>query len=136
MFDFDNSLIYLLTQVTNSQKSDLEQALKRCGLHSGQVFVMISLWKADGQRQIDLAKTLHVSPPTIYKMVGSLTAGGFVECRECPADGRASRVYLTEQGRSRQNAVETLWTEFETAFFSKLTETEKLIFSQILAKLM
>lgn len=134
MVDFEKSLTYLFAQVANAQRASLEKAMNACGLHSGQIFVIISLWQIDGQSQIDLVKNLNVSPPTVYKMVLSLTTNGFVYCRKCVRDGRMMRVYLTKKGRECQNLVEEQWLRTEDSFFSNLTATEKLIFSQILQK--
>jgi len=96
--DFENSVTYILTQLAIAYRSYLERAMSEIGLHSGQIFVLISLWKNDGQSQIDLVKNLKLSAPTINKMVKSLTAGGFTECRKCPADGRLMRVFVTDKG--------------------------------------
>jgi DNA-binding MarR family transcriptional regulator len=104
-------------------------------LHGGQVFILISLWNNDHQSQIDLARELNLSAPTIYKMVNSLIKGGFVECIKCKNDGRMMRVHLTQKGIDYQKLVEEKYIEFETDFFSDLTETEKLIFIQICGKL-
>jgi DNA-binding MarR family transcriptional regulator len=104
-------------------------------LHGGQVFILISLWNNDRQNQIDLARELNLSAPTIYKMVNSLIKGGFVECIKCKNDGRMMRVHLTKKGIDYQKLVEEKYVEFETGFFSNLTGTEKLIFIQICDKL-
>jgi DNA-binding MarR family transcriptional regulator len=104
-------------------------------LHGGQVFILVSLWNNDRQNQIDLARELNLSAPTIYKMVNSLIKGGFVECIKCKNDGRMMRVHLTQKGIDYQKLVEEKYVEFETDFFSTLTETEKLIFIQICGKL-
>jgi DNA-binding MarR family transcriptional regulator len=104
-------------------------------LHSGQVFILVSLWKNDRQNQIDLATGLNLSAPTIYKMVNSLIKGGFVECFKCKKDGRMMRVHLTKKGIEYQKLVEEKYVEFEKNFFSNLTDTEKLIFIQICDKL-
>jgi DNA-binding MarR family transcriptional regulator len=104
-------------------------------LHGGQVFILVSLWNSERQNQIELATNLNLSPPTIYKMVSSLIKGGFVECFKCKKDGRMMRVHLTQKGIEYQKLVEEKYIEFETDFFSSLTDTEKLIFIQICGKL-
>jgi DNA-binding MarR family transcriptional regulator len=109
--------------------------MNQINLHGGQVFILISLWNNDRQSQIDLATNLKLSPPTINKMVKSLIAGGFVECNKCSSDGRVMRVYLTQKGIKHQKLVAEKFVEFETEFFSSLTETEKLILTQIFGKI-
>jgi len=109
--------------------------MNQLNLHGGQVFILISLWNADRQSQIDLATNLKLSAPTINKMVKSLIETGFVECNKCRNDGRLMRVHLTQKGIEHQKLVEEKFIEFEAEFFSNLTETEKLILIQIFGKI-
>ena len=133
--DFENSVTYILTQLAIAYRSYLERALGEIGLHSGQIFVLIALWKSNGQSQIDLVKNLNLTAPTVNKMVKSLTANGFVECRKCATDGRLMLVFLTEKGVDCQSAVAEQWNKIEVQSYSNLTETEKLVLSQLFVKL-
>lgn len=131
----ENSLTYLFTQITTAHQNTLQKVMNEIGLQRGQVFVLLSLWKTDGQSQIDLANHLNLTAPTINKMVGSLVKNGFAECRKCSRDGRMMRVYLTEKSVQIQSAVEEQWQKLETQTFSLLTETEKLILTQLFGKI-
>ena len=133
--DFENSVTYILTQLAIAYRSYLERSMNEIGLHSGQIFVLISLWKNDGQSQIDLVKNLDLTAPTVNKMVKSLTVGGFTECRKCPSDGRMMRVFLTAKGVQCQSLVAEQWSRLESQSYSNLTETEKLVLSQLFVKL-
>lgn len=132
---FKSSLTFLFAKVANSFRDKLDKHLKEVGLHGGQVFILFSLWDQDGQSQIALAQSLGLSPPTINKMVKSLTANDFVECRKCDSDGRLLRVFLAAKGSECRGAVELQWQTMEADFFSQLTGTEKLILMQILEKI-
>lgn len=131
----ENSLIFSFTRITTSFKDNLDKHLKEIGLHGGQTFILFSLWQENGQSQVTLAQKLDLSAPTINKMVKSLSKNNFVDCQKCENDGRLIRVYLTRKGLECRRSVEDQWMKMETAFFSILTETEKLIFQQILEKL-
>jgi len=133
--DFTVSLTYLLTQVCNIFRDSLDKSLKEIGLNGGQIFILIALWQNNGQSQTSLAQTLSLSTPTINKMVKSLINNDFVKSEKCTGDGRVVRVYLTDKGLNCRNLVEKQWSTLETSFFSHLSETEKLIFLQILDKL-
>ena len=69
---FEDTVAYLLAKATVSHKNALQKYANTVGLHSGQVFVMMELWKSDGQRQIDLAAHLNLSAPTVNKILGGL----------------------------------------------------------------
>ena len=133
--DFENSTTYILTQLAIVYRTRLEKAMAEIGLHSGQIFILISLWRNDGQSQIDLAKNLNLTAPTVNKMVKSLTTSNYVECRKCETDGRLIRVFLTAKGVQCQSLVADQWNKIETQSYLNLTETEKLVLSQLFAKL-
>ena len=135
MFDFENSATYILMQLSLAHRNSLERALNVLGLHSGQIFVLISLWRADGLSQIDLVKSLKITAPTVNNMVKSLSASGFIELRKCESDGRLMRVFLTVKGVDCQKSVAEQWGKIEAAGLSNLTDTEKLILAQLLGKM-
>jgi len=133
--DFENSPTYTMTQLALAYRSSLEKSMNEIGLHSGQIFILIALWKADGQSQIDLVKNLNVAPPTVNKMIKNLSAKDFVESRKCGTDGRIMRVFLTDKGRQYQSLVAEQWRKLEAQSFINLTEIEKLILLQLFGKL-
>jgi len=133
--NIENSLTYLLTQISTSHQNILQKVMNEIGLQRGQVFVLISLWKINGQSQIDLVNQLNLTAPTINKMVGNLIKNGFVECKKCSQDSRMMRVYLTEKSVQIKSAVEEKWLKSETQSFAFLTETEKLILTQLFGKI-
>ena len=133
--DFENSLTYQFTQLATAFRNNLHKTVNAINLHSGQIFLLICLWKSDGQSQIDLANNLGLTPPTINKMVKGLVESGFVATEKGENDGRIMRVYLTDKGRHcKQSAVE-IWQQYETESFSNLTDTEKLMLMHLLEKL-
>lgn len=133
--DFEKTITYVLMQISTAYRTNLQKAVNEIGLHSGQIFVLIELWKDDGLSQIDLVKNLSLAAPTVNKMVKSLMNNGFVESRRCGADNRLMRVYLTEKGKECENLVVERWKILEERMLSELTATEKLIFSQLFDKL-
>jgi DNA-binding MarR family transcriptional regulator len=132
--ELKNTVNYLFNQVFNAYRINLEKSLKSIGLHSGQVFVLISLWSENGQRQNDIAKSLNLSSPTVNKMIKSLVDGDFLDIRKDENDGRATRIFLTEKGTEVRSKVETLWQNLEDDVYSNLTETEKIVLFQLLEK--
>jgi MarR family transcriptional regulator, organic hydroperoxide resistance regulator len=132
---FENSTTYIFMQFAIAYRAKLEKAMNEIGLHSGQIFVLISLWKSDGQSQVELGKKLNLTAPTINKMVKSLIKSGFVECQKCFGDGRMTRVFLTDKGVQHQELVAEQWRKLEARSYSNLTETEKLVLFQLFSKL-
>lgn len=133
--NFENSISYLLAQVTTGHKNRLEKKMTEIGLHSGQVFVLFELWKQDGQSQVRLAERLNVAPPTVFKMLKGLSDSKFLYCAKDEDDGRTTRAYLLDKGEEIRELIEDQWHELEKETLANLTEIERLILSQLLGKM-
>lgn len=132
--EFKKSINYLFNQVFNAYRVKLENELNQIGLHSGQIFILISLWSSNGLSQTDIAKNLNLSTPTVNKMIKSLIESGFVISQKSENDGRVTKIFLTAKGEEiRAQAVE-IWRRLETEIYSNITETEKMILLQLLEK--
>lgn len=132
---FHKTVSHLLAGVATAHKSHLEKRLGQIGLHSGQVFLLMELWKRDGRRQVDLAAELNLAPPTINKTLTGLIEGGFVTRVRVENDARSTRIFLTDAGNAVRESVEAQWLEIEEEILTKLTEAERLILSELLTKL-
>lgn len=131
----DETVSYLLAKVTTAFRNSLERHMGEIGLHGGQIFVLFELWKKDGLRQIDLAKQLDLSPPTVNKMLKGLIDVNLVTRSRLDDDARSTRIFLTDQGVAMREEVETQWHELEETCLSGLTEAERLILFELLNKL-
>ena len=132
----EDSVSYLLAKLTISHRNLLEKSVTEVGLHSGQVFVMMELWKKDGQRQVDLAEKLNLAPPTVNKILGGLLESDFVKRAKYEDDARSTRIFLTDRGKEVKDALEEKWVELEVQTIEGMTETEALILKQLLQKMM
>lgn len=130
------SLTYLFSNFSIKFRDTLEKQMSAIGLHSGQVFVLFSLWEVDGQSQAELVKNLGLTAPTIYNMVTKLSAMNFVEIRKDDDDARIMRVFLTQKGREIKPQVENEYLNAEEKIFGILTETERMMSSLLIKKLL
>ena len=132
---FEETATYLLAKAAVIHKNSLQRCANTVGLHSGQVFVMMELWKTDGQRQIDLAARLNLSPPTVNKILGGLLENDFVTRARYEDDARSTRIFLTQKGVEVRQSLEQAWDELEEQTLAGLTDTEALMLKQLLQKL-
>lgn len=126
---------YALSRVGTAYRNSLERKMDQIGLHGGQVFILIELWKQDGQRQVDLAAKIGVTTPTINKMIVGLIQTGLVERTRLENDARSTRIFLTSQGSEIRQSVESQWHELEEETVTVLTEAERLILFELLMKM-
>ncbi|MBV9216707.1 MAG: winged helix-turn-helix transcriptional regulator [Acidobacteria bacterium] len=135
LIKFEDTVSFRLARVTTAFRNSLERHMGQIGLHGGQVFVLLELWKQDGLRQIDLASRLNLSAPTINKMLKGLIEINLVTRARLENDARSTRIFLTPRGREMQRDVEDQWLELEESCLAGLTETERLVLSELLGKL-
>lgn len=133
--EFDQTTSYLLGRLSVAYKNLLENMVKDAGLHSGQAFVLIELWKQDGQRQVDLASKLNLSAPTVNKILGGLLENDLATRARYEDDARSTRIFLTQKGKEVREDLAAVWEELEMRTIGGLTETEALMLHQLLAKL-
>jgi DNA-binding MarR family transcriptional regulator len=134
--EIENSVSFLLAKLGISHRNLIERAAVEIGLHSGQIFVLMELWKRDGQRQIDLATKLGLAAPTVNKMLGSLIESDFVTRGKYEDDARSTRVFLTPKGMNVRKEVEGQWERLEAETVESLTNTESLMLKQLLEKML
>ena len=132
---FEETAAFLLAKATTVHRNALEKHVTSVGLHSGQVFVLMELWKSDGQRQIDLAARLNLSPPTVNKILGGLLENDFVTRARYEDDARSTRIFLTQKGVEVREDLEQAWEALEDQTLAGLTDTESLVLKQLLQKL-
>lgn len=133
--EIESTVSYLLSKLGVAHRNMVERAAVEIGLHSGQIFLLMELWKRDGQRQIDLASNLGLAAPTVNKILGGLIESDFVTRGKYEDDARSTRVFLTQQGKQIREQVEQQWQRIEEEAVAGLTDTEVLMVKQLLQKM-
>lgn len=103
--------------------------------HRGQAMCLRLLSANDGAAQRDVARMLHVSPPTVSKMLTAMEKAGLVERRPDEIDQRLTRVYITAAGRERSDEMGVAVGEYVNATFATLSEHERRELARLLEKL-
>lgn len=134
--DIKDTVSYLLSKLTTAHRNLLEKRVTEIGLHSGQIFVLLELWKNDGLRQVDLADRLNLAAPTVNKILGGMLESDLVKRERYEDDARSTRIFLLDKGQNIKAELEEKWSEIEEETTMGLTETEALILKQLLEKLL
>ncbi len=109
--------------------------LAAVGLHVGQEWLLMQLWRQDGCSQAHLSRELGVEQPTIAKAVRRLESAGFLRRTPDSSDARITRVWLTEQGRSAWQDVAGRWEAIDQQMLAGLTAQEQRAFRGILGRM-
>lgn len=134
--EFRDTVSYLLSKLTTAHRNLIEKSVQDIGLHSGQAFVLLELWKKDELRQVDLADRLNLAAPTVNKILGGMLESDLVKRKREDNDARSTRIVLTQKGRDVRPLLEQKWGEIEGQTVLGLTDTEALILKQLLSKLL
>ncbi len=132
---FEETVSYLLAKVTTAYRNAIERHMGSIGLHSGQAFVLIELWREDGLRQIDLARRLNVKAPTVNNMVKGLEQINLVRSMPTKGDGRSVSVHLTQKGKTIRSEVEKRWIDVEAECVGPLSPSDRFVLFEVLKKL-
>jgi DNA-binding MarR family transcriptional regulator len=87
-----------------------ETRLKPLGFGIGHLPVLIALKNSKASTQRDLARFARVEQPPMAQMLARMERDGLIKRTRDPADGRSSRIVLTEAARDRMDeAIATLF---------------------------
>ncbi|HCT95250.1 MAG: hypothetical protein A2X19_00020 [Bacteroidetes bacterium GWE2_39_28] len=101
IFDFDNSISFLVNKAAQKFKLELTRKLKHSGLDlsSDQWSVLMALNEHDGPSQTDLAAKLYKDRSNVTRILDVMEKQFLVERRRSPIDRREYNVYITETGK-------------------------------------
>ncbi|BAC91802.1 MarR family winged helix-turn-helix transcriptional regulator [Gloeobacter violaceus] len=78
-----------------------EARLKPLGFGVGQLPVLVALQDGQAASQRDLARFARIEQPSMAQMLARMERDGLICRMPDPADGRSSRISLTETARTR-----------------------------------
>ncbi len=128
----EDEISYLIILLSHKQRQRAEEALSQLGLHAAQEHVLFHLWREDGLTPTQLAARFNVGLATIMKTVQRMERVGFLVRRSDPTDRRASRVYLTERGRSLYEPALQVWLALAERTVRGMTDIEKVLFRRLM----
>ena len=111
------------------------QALADRGVHHGQAMCLHLLVANDDIAQRDLARAMHVTPPTLTRMLHSMEKAGLVRRRPDAADARLTRVELTDAGRAEEKEMRAAAAEYVKATIGTLSEDDRRDLARLLEAL-
>lgn len=132
----DQSLQFLLMQISRRYAGKCLYQVRELGIHPSQIPILMILNHSDGCSQRKMAELLRNKPSTVNVSIQRLEKNGLVCRRRDEKDQRIMRVYLTDKGSEMVAEIKKRVTEMERLMFDKFDATElclmKRFFLQIL----
>ena len=118
----DRRLIYLLNIAQRRVQRFI--AGQRRGATAAQSGLLFVLGRRDGLLMGEAGAALDLGPPGISGLAERMIEGGLLEKRADPADGRASRLWLTGAGRKELARAKTSAADINARLMDGFTEAE------------
>ncbi|MDJ0992506.1 MAG: MarR family winged helix-turn-helix transcriptional regulator [Dinoroseobacter sp.] len=115
---------YLVNHLARLFAGALQSRIKPMGLSTGVFPVMLHLWQRDGLMQRDLVDLVGVEQATMANTLARMERDGLIQRRPDPEDGRAQRIWLTEQGESLREAATSAAKEENLSVLAGLSNDE------------
>lgn len=111
------------------------QAVQPLGLTVIEWYILRALYDQDGQHASELARAVGRAATSFTPNLDKLQNKGLIERRADPADRRAVRIYLTDEGMSHKNAVKKSAREIDSQLAQLFADSKFDNFQQVLAVL-
>ena len=134
-FVIEESIGYLVNRLARSMAGQLAERMRPVGVGVGQWAVLLFLWARDAMSQAELARIVAIEPPTMVRTIDRMVRDGLVTRVADAADGRISRIHLTDRGRALRDELVPMAIAVNDAMLARLTERERATFQRLLTKL-
>lgn len=104
----EETLGFLLANISRLMRRDFERRLQGTSLTLAQARALVYVSRHEGIRQVDLAELLEIQPITLVRLIDQLAEAGLVERRPDPADRRAYRLFLTGHAGAQLKLIRTV----------------------------
>lgn len=131
----DDTLNYLI--MANQmlvQKALLEQ-LKDTGLTIGQPKILDYLKDHDGSNQKEIARACFLEAGSLTIILNKMEEKGLIERRILNGNRRSFHIFLTEEGKKKQQLVADAFLEIEKKALSNISEKEYEQFISVYQKI-
>ncbi|MEQ6250238.1 MarR family transcriptional regulator [Sulfitobacter sp. HNIBRBA3233] len=127
---------YLMNRIMGRYNAALQEEMTALGLTTPQMRSLAVLSVIDGPLIRDLAVYAVVQPSTLSRALDALEKSGLIRRETDTTDSRATRVFLTEEGRQ---AYDRMWPLMATAYgemFKGVEDAERQAFIATLQKIL
>ena len=133
----ENQLFEAFQRANRLLKRQIYQAQQSNGeeFSHGQTRLLRILAQQSGASQKTLAEMMRIRPASLSELLTKLEKKGYVSKEQNHKDRRVTNYFLTPQGRTLADSLESVRSSLGVEFFSVLSEDEKASLTEILNKL-
>ncbi|WP_428525146.1 MarR family winged helix-turn-helix transcriptional regulator [Roseibium sp.] len=126
--------VFYLLQVAYSAvfRAADHRARQNTGLTITQIAVLFLLNEKDGRPVSEIANRLSMGKSSLTGLIDRMCEKRLVKRKPCPADGRVTRVYLEEAGRTAAQEANLHTRHYNAALLAPFTEDEQDVIGRFL----
>ena len=134
--DVDPSVGDLIFRITRRLRHASAEVTEPLGLNPHQVRALHVMLRSseEGARPTTIAERLHVAPRSATDVIDALVSKGLATRVPDPADRRAVRIHLTDEGREALTRADVARDGIHAQAFGVLTELERTQLVALLRK--
>lgn len=125
MNKMDDRLGYAFARHRHAHHRYIHPRMKALGVFRGQPSVLLTIADLPGVSQVELARRVHVQPPTLARTIDRMEEAKFVTRESDPDDHRVNRVTLTDLGREIVIKLRAVHDSEHREVFSVLSPAEQ-----------
>lgn len=125
----------LINDISRLFGTRMRKAADEAGIPSGYRYMLMYLAHHDGISQLELAKRLHITAPTVSVTLHKMEQDGYITRRPDKHDQRQMLVFLTDTGKETEKIIHEKATETEELSLLGFSEEEKKIIKEYLLRM-
>ncbi|MCE1253027.1 MAG: MarR family transcriptional regulator [Anaerolineae bacterium] len=125
----------LLAQVSQLFRSISDSFTEQVDIPRGQAGLLCVVAKQDGLAQTEIAEQLSVRGATVTNMLQRLEEAGLVIRRRDVEDNRLVRVYITEAGSQKEDAINERFGNLQQLIFKDINADERVMLKRLLQQI-
>lgn len=120
----DESLHYLIMANQMLVQKSLMDQIKDTGLTIGQPKILDYLKEHDGSNQKEIARACFLEAGSLSTILNKMEEKGLIERRMLNGNRRSFHIFMTEEGKRKQQMVDKAFKEIEQKALSGILEEE------------
>ncbi|MBC7814693.1 MAG: MarR family transcriptional regulator [Burkholderiales bacterium] len=126
----------LLSRVAQAYRTISDTFMEQADTHRAQGVVLCHLFVQDGVTQTEIGERLGVQGATVTNMLQRMEEASLIVRRRDAEDNRLVRVYLTDEGRMKERALNEQFVKLEATIFEGFDEAERVLMRRLLKQLL
>ena len=120
----DDTLHYMIMANHMLVQKAVMEKLKDTGLTIGQPKILDFLKDHDGSNQKEIARACFLEAGSLTIILNKMEERGLIERRILNGNRRSFHIFMTDEGRRKQQMVEAAFSEIEKTALTDVTEEE------------